>query len=88
MDLSGTAAESAEVCGLLFLVEFVLPRRCVLVRAFALPSLRRVTFGASGGHFSAHPAVVRFESMAEDPEFAPGVVEARVYGEVACEMGR
>jgi hypothetical protein len=49
IDLSETAAESADFGGLLFLDELLLPRRCVLKTAFALQSLRRVTFGASCG---------------------------------------
>jgi hypothetical protein len=48
-----------------------------------------VTFGAiGGGDFTWHPAEVRFESLTADAELSPGLLEARVYGEVACELGR
>jgi hypothetical protein len=88
LDLSETAAESAEVIGLLFLEELLLPRRCVLKHAWSLPSLRRLTFGSFSGFFGCHPAEVRFESMVASSDFSPGLAEARVYGEVACELGR
>jgi hypothetical protein len=103
LDLSGTAAEKVRVCGMVSLVDLVLPRRCVLEDVRSVPSLRRVTFGASMGvpslrrvtfapyryvsNFDWHPAEVRFESLAADAEFSPGLLEARVYGVVACEMG-
>jgi hypothetical protein len=88
LDLSETAAESAELVGLLFLEELVLPRGCILKHAWALPSLRRMTFGSSVEFFGCHPAEARFESMAASAAFAPGLAEARVYAEVACELGR
>jgi hypothetical protein len=88
LDLRETAAESAAVGGLPYLEELLLPRRCVLESAFALPSLRRVSFGGSSWFFECHPAEVRFESMTAEATFAPGLVEARLYAEVACELGR
>jgi hypothetical protein len=89
MDLSGTKAEKVVVGEMIFLVELVLPRRCVLEGVWAVPSLRRVTFGASGNvsDFAWHPTEVRLESLKADADFSPGLLEARVYGEVACEMG-
>jgi hypothetical protein len=90
LDLSGTAAESVWVYGMASLVDMVLPRRCVLEAIGAVPSLRCVTFGASlrGRDFVCHPTEVRFESLTADAGFSPGVLEARVYGEVACELAR
>jgi hypothetical protein len=89
MDLSGTMAENVVVGEMVFLVELVLPRRRVLEGIWAVPSLRRVTFGASrcGRSFACHPAEVRFESLKADADFSPGLLKARVYGEVACELG-
>jgi hypothetical protein len=89
IDLSGTKAEKVVVGEVIFLVELVLPRRCVLDGIWTVPSLRRVTFGASRNlrNFAWHPTDVRFESLSADADFAPGLLEARVYGEVACEMG-
>jgi hypothetical protein len=89
MDLSGTMAEKVVIGEMIFLMELVLPRRCVLEGIWTVPSLRRVTFGASRGlrDFAWHPAEVRFESLSADADFSPGLLEARVYGEVACEMG-
>jgi hypothetical protein len=89
MDLSGTVAEKVVVGEMIFLLELVLPRRCVLERIWAVPSLRRVTFGASrsNGSFQWHPAEIRFESVKAGADFSPGLLEARVFGEVACEMG-
>jgi hypothetical protein len=90
MDLSGTSAESVSIGGVIFLADLVLPRRCVLVHVEGVPSLRRVTFGASrsGGDFAWHPTEVRFESLAAESAFSAGLLEARVYAEVACELGR
>jgi hypothetical protein len=90
MDLTGTMAEKIAVEGMTFIVELVLPRRCVLERVWHVPSLRRVKFGASlnRGFFEWHPTEVRFESLNADADFSPGLLEARVYGEVACELGR
>jgi hypothetical protein len=31
---------------------------------------------------------VRFESLSASAEVWPGLLDARVYGEVACELGR
>jgi hypothetical protein len=89
MDLSSTMAEKIVVGGMIFLVELVLPRRCVLEGIWAVPSLRRVTFGACRGPraFEWHPTEVRFESAKADADFSPGLLDARVYGEVACAMG-
>jgi hypothetical protein len=89
MDLTGTKAEKIVVCEMVFLVELVLPRRCMLGDIWGVPSLRRVTFGASRGprHCAWHPAEVRFESLKADADLPQGLFEARVYGEVACEMG-
>jgi hypothetical protein len=90
LDLSGTAAESVSVCGMVSIVDLVLPRRCVLEHIDGVPSLRYVTFGASRnvGKFAWHPAEVRFESLAAHAKFSPGLLDARLYAEVACEMGR
>jgi hypothetical protein len=90
IDLSGTVAERAAIGDMVLLAELNLPRRCVLERAGGVPSLRRVTFGASrnGGEFGWKPTEVRFESLAAETDFCPGLVEARVYAEVACELGR
>jgi hypothetical protein len=89
MDLSRTMAKKVVVGEVISLVELVLPRRCVLEGVCAVPSLRRVTFGASRGirHFVWHPTEVRFDSLEAEADFSPGLLEARVYGEVACEMG-
>jgi hypothetical protein len=89
MDLSGTLARKMVVAEMIFLVELVLPRRCVLQGIWDVPLLRRVTFGASRGprDFVWHPREVRFESLKADADFSPGLLEARVYGEVASEMG-
>jgi hypothetical protein len=90
LDLSGTVAEKVCTYGMVSLVDLVLPRRCVLWGISSVPSLRCVTFGASRNacNFAWHPTAVRFESLTADPEFSPGLLEARVYGEVACELGR
>jgi hypothetical protein len=89
MDLSDTMVESVVVGGMVFLVELVLARRCALGDIWTAPSLHRVTFGASGDprYFAWHPTEVRFESVTAEADFSPGLLEARVYGEVACEMG-
>jgi hypothetical protein len=90
LDLSGTEAEGVSISGMVSLVVLVLPRRCVLRAIEGVPSLLRVTLGASlkVGRFAWHPTEVRFESLTADAEFSPGLLEARVYGEVACELGR
>jgi hypothetical protein len=93
IDLSGTMAESFDGCYMTFLVDLVLPRRCILAPNWdidGMPCLRRVTFGVShdGGFFGWHPTLVRFESLAAGNGFSPGLLDARVYGEVACELGR
>jgi hypothetical protein len=90
IDLTGTVAESASVCGMDFLGVLILPRRCVLRDVSGLPALRSVTFGAScdGGGFLWHPKEVRFESLIADAGFSPGLCETLVYGEVACELER
>jgi hypothetical protein len=77
------------MCEMVSLVELILPRRCVLAGIWTVPSLRRVTFGASRRprDFIWHPTEVRFESLKAEADFSPGLLEARVYGEVACEMG-
>jgi hypothetical protein len=89
LDLSGTVAEKVWVYGMVSLVDLVLPRRCILDTVSGVPSLRCVTFGASSkfGSFAWHPTDVRFESLTADAKFSPGLLEARVYSEVACEMG-
>jgi hypothetical protein len=89
LDLSGTAAEEVSVYRMVSLVDLVLPRRCNLGGIGGVPSLRCVSFGASLRlcAFGWHPTAVRFESLAPDAEFSPGLLEARVYGEVACELG-
>jgi hypothetical protein len=90
LDLSGTVLEKALVYETVSLLDLVLPRRCVLVGIDGVPSLRCVTFGASRNVriFAWHPTEVRFENLTADAEFSPGLLEARVYGEVGCEMGR
>jgi hypothetical protein len=90
IDLTDTMAEEVSVDGMIFLVDLVLPRRCVLGMALGVPSLCRVTFGAAedGTLFIWQPTEVRFESLTADSEFSPGLLEARVYGEVACELRR
>jgi hypothetical protein len=90
LDLSGTVAEKAWIEGMVSLMDLVLPRRCVLEGVSGVPSLNCVKFGASGdvSDFTWHPTTVRFESLAADAEFSPGLLEARVYGEVACELRR
>jgi hypothetical protein len=89
LEMSGTVVENVWVNGMASLVDLVLPRRCVLKSVADVPSLRRVTFGASrnASNFAWHPAEVRFDSLAADAEFSPGLLETRVYGEVTCEMG-
>jgi hypothetical protein len=89
IDLSDTVAEEVWICDMTFLVDLVLPRRCVLSDLCGVPSLRRLAFGASedGGGFVWHPTEMRFESLAADAEFSRSLLEARVYGEVACELG-
>jgi hypothetical protein len=88
LDLSDTLAEKVVVGKMILLVELVLPRRCVLEDISAVPSLSHVTFGASRDphYFRWYPTEVRFESLKADAEFSPGLLEARVYGEVACQM--
>jgi hypothetical protein len=90
IDLSDTEAESVRILGMVFLGELILPRRCILGLVGGVPSLRLVTFGGSreGGDFAWHPTEVRFESLAACADFSPGLLEARVYAEVACELGR
>jgi hypothetical protein len=90
VDLSGTMAEKIVVSEMVFLVELVLPRGCVLGGVWDVPSLRRVKFGTSRNrvNFAWHPTEVRFESLNADADFARDLLEARVYGEVACELGR
>jgi hypothetical protein len=90
IDLSGTTAESVEIPGMVFLAELFLPRRCILESVNGVPFLRLVTFGAShtGKHFAWHSTEVRFESLAACADFSRGILEARVYGEVACELRR
>jgi hypothetical protein len=90
LDLSGTVTEKVRVWEMVSLVDLVLPRRCVLEQAWGVPSLRYVTFGAfrKTGLFAWHPTEVRFESLTADAEFPPGLLETRVYGEVACELAR
>jgi hypothetical protein len=89
LDLSGTVAEKVSIEGMTSLVDLVLPRRCVLEHIGGVPSLRCLTFGASlrGCTFAWHPTEVRFESLTADAGFSPGLLEARLYGEVACELG-
>jgi hypothetical protein len=90
MDLSGTVIDSLSVAGMTFLADLLLPRRCVLTCLSGVPSLRRVTFTATedGKSFVWHPTEVRFEGLTADADFSPGLLEARVYSEVACELGR
>jgi hypothetical protein len=89
IDLTSTLAENVGICGMVFFVDLVLPRRCVLARLEGVPSLRRVSFGASKhcGAFTWQPTEVRFESLSADANVSQGLLGARVYGEVACEMG-
>jgi hypothetical protein len=93
LDLSGTVAETVYVHGMIFLVDLVLPRRCVLVDVEGVPSLRRVTFGTSEPRsedfpdFTWHPTEMRFDGLAARAESSPSLLEARLYGEVACQMG-
>jgi hypothetical protein len=53
-----------------------------------------VTFGISydgygpGDGLAWHPTEVRFEGMTAAATFCPGLLESRVYAEVACELGR
>jgi hypothetical protein len=87
LDLSGTVVEEVSVGHMVSLVDLVLPRRCVLEDVWGVPSLRRATFGTSrSSNFACHPTEVRFLSLTADAEFSPGVLGARVYGEVACEL--
>jgi hypothetical protein len=74
---------------MVFLVDVVLPRRCVLNGVTGVPSLRRGSFGVSKrcDDFTWQPTEVRFESLKADAALSRGLLEARVYGEVACEMG-
>jgi hypothetical protein len=89
IDLSDTVAEEVWIYDMTFLVDLVLPRRCVLPVLCGMPTLRHVTFGASKGScgFVWHPTEVRFESLAANADFSRSLLEARVYGEVACELG-
>jgi hypothetical protein len=88
IDLSDTNAVSAGASHMLSLEELVLPRRCVLEGANGVPSLRHVTFGAANARriCAWEPVEVRFESMIADVRVSPGLIGARVYAEVACEM--
>jgi hypothetical protein len=90
IDLTGTKAENVTIVEMDFLVELLLPRGCALKGVSGVRSLRAVTFGASsgGGRFSWHPMEVRAVSMGAEAEFSPGLLESRVYGEIACELGR
>jgi hypothetical protein len=89
IDLTSTLAEEVLICNMFFLVDLVLPRRCVVTGLEGVPALRRVTFWVSKrcSTFTWQPTEVRFESLDADADFSPGLLEARVYGEVACEMG-
>jgi hypothetical protein len=89
IDLSDTMAEEVSIYDMTFLVDLVLPRRCVLEDVCGMPSLRHVTFGASKGScgFVWRPTELRVESLAADAGFSRTLLEARVYGEVACELG-
>jgi hypothetical protein len=103
MDLSDTLLEHVSICEMAFLEELILPRRCVLVALCEVPCLRRVTFGVAvpresvlrshvhpwrdPERFTWLPTEVRFEGMIARPEFSPGLEDARVYGEVAAQMG-
>jgi hypothetical protein len=89
IDLTSTLAEDVSIWDMIFRVDLVLPRRCVLKELERVPSLRSVTFGISErcGAFAWHPTDVRFESLNADADFSRGLLAARVYGEVACKMG-
>jgi hypothetical protein len=89
IDMANTLADEVSIWRMVFLVDLALPRRCILKRLEGVPSLRRVTFGVSKfcGAFTWDPTEVRFESLSADADFSRGLLEARVYGEVACEMG-
>jgi hypothetical protein len=89
IDLTSTVAENVVICNMVFLVDLVLPRRCVLTMVAGVPSFRRVSFGASKRcrDFAWQPTEVRFESLTADADLSRGLLGARVYGEVACKMG-
>jgi hypothetical protein len=89
IDLTRTVAEDFWVSNMVFLVDLVLPRRCVPKAIEGVPSLRRVSFGVSErcGFFTWRPTEGRFASLVADAEFSRGLLGAQVYGEVACEMG-
>jgi hypothetical protein len=88
IDLSETVGEYADVTDAGLLEWLLLPRLCQLRDPVALPSLRGVTYGRSRDVFACHPTEVRFVGMAASGEYSPGLIETRVYGEVACELGR
>jgi hypothetical protein len=88
LDLSETQAESVGVQGMKFLERLVLPRRCILEGALGLPALRSVTFGVCSEETRWSPREVRFESLAAPAKSGPLAVDACVFGEVACLLGR
>jgi hypothetical protein len=88
VDLSETRAERAEFGGMTFLDRVILPRRCVLDGAYALPSLRSVTFGVwirRAGLGWRTPGI-RFESMKSRP--GKELFGGRVSAEVASVLSR
>jgi hypothetical protein len=89
LDMSRTATGKIVVGEMVSLVGLVLPRRCV-PRPFecAVPSLCDLRAFRSANNSARHSTEVRFERLAAHAELSPAPLEARVCGELACEMGR
>jgi hypothetical protein len=68
IDLTNTVAEEVLIWRMVFLVDLVIPRRCVLTGLEGVASLRRVSFGVSErcDTFTWRPTEVRFESLSAD----------------------
>jgi SAM-dependent methyltransferase len=88
LDLSATRAESILVGNMKFLMQLVLPRRCLLRCASGLPALRSVTLGSCGEFWGWNPREVRFESLAAPAKGGPLAATTCVFAEVACILGR
>jgi hypothetical protein len=88
VDLSETKAERAGFSGMTFLERVILPRRCVLDDAYALPSLRSLTFGvvSPGAAYEWRTPSIRFESMSSGP--GKVLFGGRVSAEVAAVLSR
>jgi hypothetical protein len=73
---------------MIFLERVILPHRCLLHRAYGLPSLRSVTFGAigPGAALTLRAPDVRFEGMKSGPGME--LFGGRIRAEVAAVLSR